>query len=154
MEYIIFLIVVFIVILFVMGSHAPLFKINGLVKENIRKNGLIHFTSMECLDSIMENGLIGSDADMGFPETLLGKMVWTYQYENEEVTEAKHEIVVNKKRGKENPKRYGICIKITGISEEELNRLYTRHGFINDGAIVYRGTVLKAKKMELIKEWE
>lgn len=154
MWYIIFLVVIALVVLYAMGSHAPLFKINTSVRNHIRENGLIHFTSMECWESIFQNGLMGKDADMGFPETLLGKMVWTYQYVDEKDIEAKHEIVVNKSRGKTNPKRYGICIKITGIDEEDLNRLYTRHGFIKDGAVVYRGEWLKAKKIELIKEWE
>ena len=46
-----------------------------------------------------------------------------------------------------------FCIRITDISEDDLNRLYTRHGFIKDGAIVYRGEWLRAEKIELIKEW-
>lgn len=108
---------------------------------------------MECWESICKNGLMGKDADMGFPETLLGKMVWTYQYVDENDIEVKHEIVSNKSRGKANPKRYGICIKVTGISESDLNKLYTRHGFIKDGAIVYRGELLRAEKIELIKKW-
>lgn len=154
MWYIIFLIAILIVVLYVMGSHAPLFKINSNVKDGIRKNGLIHFTSMECWESISQNGLMGKEADMGFPETLLGKLVWTYQYIDEKDIETKHEIVANKSRGKANPKRYGICIRITGISEDDLNRLYTRHGFIKDGAVVYRGEWLKADNIELIKEWK
>lgn len=153
MWYIIFLVVVAVVILYITVSHAPLFRISTSVKKYIRENGLIHFTSMECWESISKNGLKGEYSDMGFPETLLGKMVWTYQYIDESDIEAKHKIVANKKRGKENPKRYGICIKITGISEDDLNRLYTRHGFIRDGAIVYRGEWLKVDKVELVKKW-
>lgn len=154
MWYIVFLVVALATVpLYAMGSHAPLFKINSSMKDNIRNNGLMHFTNMECWESISKNGLMGNDADMGFPETLLGKMVWTYQYVDENDIETKHEIVANKSRGKANPKRYGICIRITGISEDDLNRLYTRHGFIKDGAIVYRGEWLRAEKIELIKEW-
>lgn len=37
MWYVILLIAVAVVIIYVMGSHAPLFKINSTVKDNIRK---------------------------------------------------------------------------------------------------------------------
>lgn len=154
MIYIVFIMIIFLVVSYITLSHAPIFKISDKMKKKIIENGLIHFTSMECWESICKNGFKGQDADMGFPETLLGKMVWTYQYIDESDIEIKHKIVVDKKRGRENPKRYGICIKITGISEDDLDKLYTRYGYIRDKAIVYRGEWLKSEKIELIKEWK
>ncbi|WP_077613126.1 hypothetical protein [Clostridium sp. Marseille-P2415] len=152
--YIFFGFLTILILILTIVSHAPLFKIRNNIKEKIVKNGLIHFTSQDNYIKIKENGLVGKKADMGFPETLLGELVWTYQYVSNDDMETKHDIVISKVRGKLDSDRYGICIRITGFCESDLNKLYTRRGFIRDNAIVYRGKVLNFNKVEVIKEWK
>lgn len=109
---------------------------------------------MAFYESICQNGLLGAYSNMGKFEESLGKLVWTYPYKNENDIEVKHKKMLKKKKGTENPKSFGICIRITGISEDDLNRLYTRYGYIMDGAIVYRGEKLNPENIELIKQWD
>lgn len=133
-------------------SHAPIFKIKESVKGRIRENGLIHFTSLEHFDDIYDNGLRG-EKSKGFLESFWGKIVWTYEFKGMDDIENKHKKMLKKNKAKNNPEKYGICIKITGISEEDLNRLHIRYGFLMDHAIGYHGENLKADKIELIKKW-
>lgn len=122
--YIFFGFLTILILILTIVSHAPLFKISNNIKEKIMENGLIHFTSEENYIKIRDSGLVGKKADMGFPETLLDDLVWTYQYVSIDDMEIKHNIVISKARGKLNSDRYGICIKISGFCERDLNKLY------------------------------
>ena len=127
--------------------YSPIFPLSQKQKEEIRNNGLLHFTDFSNYDSIVKNGLIGSKFHMGFPQTLLGEMIWMYSSSCN--IEEKHNILCSTARGKQNNARYGICIHITQIPKENINHMYTRK---SDNAIVYRGKQLTGC-IELIKKW-
>lgn len=60
-------------------SHAPIFKISKDRIVQIKKYGLLHFTSKENAKTIIEtNKLIGTKSNMSFLEKRLGKMIWFY----------------------------------------------------------------------------
>lgn len=149
----IFLLIVSIPV--IVGSiviHGPWFKINETEKKHIRENGLLHFTTIECADSIVSNNFLqGKISDMGGIEKILGNMVWTYQYNND--IEKYHNFLVGKKRAVENKNMYKVCLKLTGFNEADLDKLYKRIGFNGDKAIVYRGEKLKPNNIKFVKRW-
>lgn len=149
MRWILIIFVMFV--LYVLYSHAPLYKIDINKKKKIALNGMIHFTNLEVAHKIVKEGLIGKKSTMAF-EPLLGELVWNYPYTAENI-DKKHELLLKNIRGLSNPKRYSVCIKISGISKEDLDKLYTRHGAKNDDAIVYKGKLLVTKNIEIIKVW-
>lgn len=132
-----------------MVSHAPLFKITKKQKDIIIAQGLVHFTNHSNALLILDDGLKGRPADMGFPETLLGNMVWTYINEGGSYINECHSILLKKSRAKDNPERYGTCLFLKGFSDKELNCMYTRYGIFNDHAIVYRGERLLPAEIEM-----
>lgn len=150
---IIFLICICIMLVVPVIIHAPLFKVKGLQLNEIKENGLIHFANPKNVDLIMNEGLEGNISHMGGIEKKLGKLVWTYQFRDAIDVDKKHEIVANKKRGREDKDRYKVCLKLSGFSDDDLGKMYKRIGFNGDKAIVYRGERLKPKKIEIIKEW-
>lgn len=147
------IIIAFVILgFYVLYSHAPLYKIDCNKKKEIALHGLIHFTNLEAAQKIVEEGLIGKKSTMAF-EPILGALVWNYPYTADNV-EKKHNLLLKNIRGLSDPNRYKICIKISGISKEDLEKLYTRHGAKNDDAIVYKGKLLIAQTIEIIRVWE
>ena len=124
--------------------HGPWFKIKKQIMVQIQKNGLLHF---------IDNGLYGKVSDMKGPEILLGKLVWTYYYDGEDSIERSHDFLKTKKKAKENPNMYKVCLRLTGFCNEELKHLYTRIGFAGDTATVFRGEHFKPQNIEVVKRW-
>lgn len=131
--------------------HAPLFKLKEVEKDHIKENGLIHFTSHKKVLFIQKEGLKGKVSHMGGIEKYLGKLIWTYPYSDK--VESAHDILINKKRGKEDCSRYNTCLRLQGFSENELNNMYKRIGFFGDKAIVYKGENLFPKRISILKKW-
>lgn len=76
---ILFIIFVLFLLLIMTFSHAPIFKISKDRIVQIKKYGLLHFTSKENAKTIIEtNKLIGTKSNMSFLEKRLGKMIWFY----------------------------------------------------------------------------
>ncbi len=131
--------------------HAPLFKLKEIEKDYIKENGLIHFTSHKKVLLIQKEGLKGKVSHMGGIEKRLGRLIWTYPYSDE--VESTHDILINKKRGKEDCSRYNTCLRLQDFSETDLNNMYKRIGLFGDMAIVYKGEKLFPKRITIIKKW-
>lgn len=136
-------------------SHMPNSKISSEQFEQIKQNGLIHFTHPNNVESIIKNGLYGKESNMSYPERKLGKLCWTYIYSDFEDIDKKHKILIKKKKGRNNPEEYGVCVRLTGFDDATLNKFFTRNKMciINDNAIVFRGDILKAQNIKIIKIW-
>ncbi len=136
-------------------SHMPNSKISSEQFEQIKQTGLIHFTHPNNVESIIKNGLYGKESNMSYLEKKLGKLCWTYIYSDFEDIDKKHKILIKKKKGRNNPKEYGVCVRIIGFDDATLNKFYARNKMciINDNAIVFRGDILKAKNIKIIKIW-
>lgn len=128
--------------------HMPIFKISNKEKRKIIENGLIHFTDLESVQSIMNNGLVGSCSHMGYPETLLKELIWFFVHDNMDKVEEKHTIA--KKFKREGLRDYNVCIKITGIDDHDINKLRCR---LQDDAIAYHGKLLNPQNIEILKQW-
>ena len=135
-------------------NHAAVCKATSADKKTIEIDGLIHFTSKENLEKILNEGLKGSVSNMSFLEKKIGEQVWTYQYKNDDYIEIKHKSLLNTKKGKNDSKNYNVCIKLTGFCKEDLDKLYIRKSIFCDRAIVYRGKELKVDKIEVLKYWD
>lgn len=131
--------------------HAPWFNVSNKMKNEIIKNGLIHFTSKENCYSIMENGFKGEFSHMKGIELLLGKMVWFYPCKDDSSLFLSRKNIMRTKRAKDDPERYAVCIRVKGFNEDDLDKFYYRIGFWKNSAIVYRGEVLTAEIFEIVK---
>lgn len=136
-------------------SHLPARKAPPDAIEEIKRNGLIHFTSKKNAVGILHDKYLkGKLSHMGGIELKFGELVWTYPSGNDNLIENKHNILLNKKKGKDNA-NYKVCLKLTGFSEEDLNRFYMRpkFGIFQDQAIIFRGDKLVPSNIEIVKEW-
>jgi hypothetical protein len=149
----IFIVVVFILILTPYIGHLPLFKLNKDEIKEIRKKGLIHFTDKRSAAEILKDGFKGKVSEMSKLESLLGPLTWLYISGNEERIEKKHNIVLQKKKGKDASENYGICLHIIGITDTDLSHMAVRRGLWRDCAIVYKGEFFKSSHIEIIKDY-
>ena len=147
---IIFLIVTIIFIFAILLSYTPIYKLTKRQREHIKKVGFNHFTDYSAANSIVKEGFVCKPADMGFPTSLLGKMVWLY-IGNENFIPMQLAILLKKKKAKDNPDNFKYCVHASNISEKDLDRMRIRHGFCGDCAIVYLGDTFKPGKMEIIE---
>ena len=143
-------VILFLWIIVFLICNLPLFRLSSQQREKIINYGLFHYTNINCAKSIKEEGLKGSPSHMGFPETLLGELVWMYSLSNSNEIDTKHNILVKKKRAMDNPEMYNCCLHLNSINEEYLNHIYVR---LSDKAIVYRGKWFKPDSIEIIKKW-
>lgn len=156
----IYLYIIFIVIFVVCPMsvayliHGPWFRISKKQKADIQKNGLYHFTRLSALPLIQENGLKGNPSDMRGPELALGNLVWTYQTTDPRGINGLHETLLKKKRCMDDPSKCAVCLKLSNLTEAELERLNQRKGFSGDRAVVYRGNFLKPAKIEVVAIWD
>lgn len=149
---IILIIVVFIVLAILTVSHAPLFPLKKELREKIKEHGVIHFTSPENASLILKSGCLkGSISSF---EKILGPLVWTYQYNNEQEIDLKHNYLLKKKRGIDDPKNFSVCLIVTGFNDDIIAKTFTRHGIINDKPIVFKSNYIYPQNIEIVKEWE
>ncbi len=134
-------------------SHLPIRKAPSDVIEKIKRNGLIHYTSKKNAVGILHDKYLkGKLSHMGGIELKFGKLVWTYPSGNDNLLENKHDSLLKKKKGKDNT-NFEVCLKLTGFSEEDLNRFYMRPKFsiFQDQAIIFRGDKLAPSNIEILK---
>ena len=133
-------------------SHMPIYPLKKAYRNKIQENGVIHFTSPESAYLILkDHSLKGAISDF---EKLLGPLIWTYEYNNIQEMDLKHEYLLKKKRGKDNPINFSVCLKITGLSDKAISQTYTRYGVFNDKPIVFKSDYIYPKNIEIIKEWK
>ena len=128
----------------------PIFKISFKKQRNLLQNGLLHYTTEQAVPNIIEKGLIGHVSHMGFPENLLGNLIWMYPNSTIEQMEELHSILLSKHRAINHPERYDCCLLITQIESKDLEHLRYR---LYDGAIVYCGDVFKPRHITVFKHW-
>ncbi|MHB8064341.1 MAG: hypothetical protein ACYDG2_17205 [Ruminiclostridium sp.] len=147
---------IFIVVVFILAhyiGHMPLSKLNKYEMKEIREKGLIHFTDKRSSVEILKDGFKGKVSDMSKLESLLGPLTWLYMSGNEETIEKKHNIVLEKKKGKDFPENYGICLHIMGITDTDLSHMVVRRGLWRDRAIVYKGEFLKPSHITINRDY-
>lgn len=133
-------------------SHAPIYPLKKAYRNKIQENGVIHFTSPESASLILKaHSLKGAISNF---EKLLGPLIWTYEYNNKQEMELKHDYLLKKKRGKDDPKNFSVCLKITGLSDKAISQTYTRYGVFNDKPIVFKSDYIYPQNIEIIKEWK
>ncbi len=132
-------------------SHSPLFKLKSSKLEEIAHKGLIHYTTKENAERIINDGFLqGQKSDLIGPERLLGNLVWTYQYEDESSVIERAQYLSTRNKAKKNRENFKVCLKLSGFSQNDLKKFRTRKGFIRDNAVVYYGSKLKPQKIEVI----
>lgn len=134
-------------------GHMPLFRLNEAEINAIYEKGLIHFTNRKSAAKILKNGFTGELSKMGWPESLLGPLTWLYISDNEDTTNCKHNILLKKKKGKDNSDNYGICLHIMGISQADLSCMAVRRGIWRDLAVVYKGELFKPSNISIIIDY-
>ncbi len=151
-----FVLGIFIGLLFLLAiitaiSHAPIFQLKYKDKQDIISNGVIHFTSPQKAKKILAEQTL-----KGYPsafEKFLGPLIWTYKYEDDIKTEKKHDYLLTKKRGKDSPENYSVCLIITELDDFTISKARTRHGFFRDKPIVFRIDNISPTKIEIKKYW-
>lgn len=140
----------FIVYLGMTIWHDPRKQLSDEQKQRIKTKGIVHFTDRESAENIILDGLIkGNSSKMSRKEESHGPMIWFYSYGGSQHLEDKHNILIKKEKARIKPDSYDVCIHITGISDEDINKFYYGR---SDEAYVYYG-VLKPQKMEVLKKW-
>lgn len=147
--YLVSLVVIFLISAIL--SHAPIYRLTEKEKQAIIENGLVHYTSEEKALRIQEMGFLGYKTHMGFPETLLGEMIWFYPNEREKQDNEHHKYLQKTSRVKDEPKRFQYQLTLK-VKEEDFKHLYVRHGWYRDPAVTYRGAsyspeIIEVKKM-------
>lgn len=143
----------FIVAVISCVGHMPLFKLNEAEMNRICERGLIHFTSKSSSAKVLKDGFKGKISIMGWPESVLGPLTWLYISGNKDTINSKHNILLKKKKGKDNPDNYGICLHIMGISEADLSCMVVRRGLWRDLAVVYKGELFKPPNISIIMDY-
>lgn len=118
--------------------HTPKDKLNENEKEQIRKNGLVHFTRSCCLNSILKDGVDGRKGSALSKNEV--DFAWFYIYDASTFDSNYDRIKAKGER-----KNYDACIIIRDLSKEQLDGLLIRRKY--DGAVVYKGA-LKTNNME------
>ena len=139
--------IVILICLRLIQFHSSRKKLNEKEKEEIRKNGLLHYTTPENAEIIIKCGYLkGKKSELGRPETSQGPLVWTFHSKN---IDNCRNWLNEKSLGKNNPERFAVCLLLTGFSDKDLDRMYKQSTFQN-GIIIYKGAVLKCtiKKIE------
>ena len=141
-------------VLIVALLRCPIRRLGEKEKQNIKENGVLHFTKTEYLESIYATGLRGAKSNMGL-DGLLGNLVWLHLNEGEAATQRKLENLKKTGKAKKAPSEYTACICLTGISDEDIAKMRIRKsvihsGVIGDGAIAYRGDMLNAAQIDTI----
>lgn len=140
-------------ILIMILSHAPIFKISKNRIEKIKYYGLLHFTSEESAKSIIKtNKLIGNKSSMSLIEKRLGKMIWFYDNMPKQL-ECKHDYLIKKYKARNQKGAYDVCLLVSNFDNDSLKKFYTRKGIIKDSPSVYRGKELNNVKIEALKRW-
>lgn len=146
-----YMIFLFSIIVIAYISHSPLFKLKSSKLEEIAQKGLIHYTTKENAEKIINDGFLkGQKSDLIGPERFLGNLVWTYQYEDEFSVTERAEYLSTRNKAKKNKENFKVCLKLSGFTENDLKRLRTRKGVIRDNAVVYYGSKLQPQKIEMI----
>lgn len=127
--------------------HLPRHKLTAKEREEIKEQGLIHFTKEENVTQIIEQGFIARVSDFSKIESKKGKLVWFYlagndKWNNEQLKRVKR---VKKKKGKCS---YNTGILVSNVTEDELNRIRMRKGFLGDNAIVYFGNFSRTNNIQ------
>lgn len=152
LEIIILIFIIVLLILILEANHAPIFSLRKNHRKRLQDNGVIHFTSPEKTTQILKDYYLkGFISDF---EKHLGPLIWTYEHKNNQEMELKHDYLLKKKRGIDNPKDYSVCLKITGLSDKAISKTYTRYGVLNDKPIVFRTDYIYPQNIEIIKEWK
>lgn len=150
---ILFIIFVLFLLLIMTFSHAPIFKISKDRIVQIKKYGLLHFTSKENAKTIIEtNKLIGTKSNMNFLEKRLGKMIWFYDNMPKQL-ECKHNCLIKKYKAQNQKGAYDVCLLVTNLNDDHLKKFHTRKGLINDSPSVYFGDELNNVKITILKRW-
>lgn len=123
--------------------NTPFTHVDSAVIDEVKKDGLIHFTTPENASAIMESGeFIGSTAGLVFPATvLLGKQVWTYQFKGFNDVEQKHNYLLKKIKVKKDAANFSVCLKLSGFEERDCQKICTR--ILRDKPIVFKTDNLK-----------
>lgn len=134
--------------------NTPFTHIDSGVIDEVKKDGLIHFTTPENAAAIIKSGeFIGSTAGLVFPATiLLGKQVWTYQFTGLDDVEQKHSYLLKKIKVKKDAANFSVCLKLSGFEENDCKKIRTR--ILRDRPIVFKTDNLKPKYIEILKEWK
>lgn len=120
--------------------HASRKKLNEKEKEEIKKNGLIHFTSPENAENIIKCGYLkGKKSELGKYEKLQGPLVWTFYSKN---IDNCRKWLNEKSAGINNPERFSVCLILTDFADKDIAMMYKQSTFQN-GIIIYKGAVLK-----------
>lgn len=134
--------------------NTPFCHVDDAVIDEVKKDGLIHFTTPENAAAIKKSGeFIGSTEGLVFPATiLLGKQVWTYQFKCLDDVEQKHSYLLKKTKVKKDAKNFSVCLKLSGFEENDCKKIRTR--ILHDKPIVFKTDNLKPQNIEILKEWE
>lgn len=135
------------------GIHGPWFDLNKNDKRLIKVEDVLHFTSIEKAGLIKKEGLKGKCSDMGYMEKRFGNLIWFYSFRDDDDIDKAHNILLSKKRGRENPNNFQVCLRIYPISEEEQKHLSKCVGFGGMQPIVCKGDYIKSENIELLKIW-
>ena len=147
-----FVLIYSIYITFLYVGQMPIVKLSKLSKKKIQEHGLIHFTTQESAERIIQEGLKGKVCHMGFPENKFGELIWTYEYPGIDGIDEKRKVLLHTKRGKE-LNQFSVCLHITGLNPKDIDKMRTRFGITRDRPIIYRGKYLHANKIEIVKTW-
>lgn len=134
--------------------YSPFWRVNSDVVDDVKNDGLIHFTTPENAAAIIKSGeFIGSTAGLVFPATvILGEQVWTYQFKGLDDVEQKHSYLLKKIKVKKDAANFSVCLKLSGFEENDCQKIRTR--ILHDKPIVFKTDNLKPKNIEILREWE
>lgn len=109
--------------------HTPIVDLTDEMQENIRKNGVLHFTTKENAENILKIGIL-PNRKRAMCKSEEG-LIWFYP--NDESKFQDELDIIHIKRDLAN-----CFVKVENFSDEQLHAMHYRP---SDGAIAYRGSL-------------